>query len=297
MVRFFILIFSIAFLGIGYYFRTKRTKDNIPPHHLPLSLGPLLSAVGWVLFGLYWILHAPDFLEEEDVTNAFLCLAALPFFGYIALNEWKNSPIGGIEGLRFLSGIAIITMIGYTLVSYIPAVEGALEYVNAYLVAAFLSFFGFPAEAGAIDFSGNPLWHRTNDLIISVPVYHNGHDEIHITLSCTAFPSILLFSAAIVSARECFVTKARVFMLTVPVIFVFNIIRMVIVVHLTYGGITSAGFAHHVLGKAGSLLALIFLAWVLFTFLPSVLRSVGEVIEVFFGPPRGMRKPDKWKPK
>lgn len=338
-INYTLLILSLFFLGSGYYIRSKghnrSSVDHLKIHNhdgrdksfgekrsikktgTTVSFNPLkLSAIGWFLLGVYWLLLVPEYLEDFDIFNVILCGGALPFFSYIGYIEWSsanteikcptyekkemndtpgpsagtrpekdpqygaNLTYGGYEGLRFLSGITVISLAGYTIISGVPIVEGSMEYVNAYLVSAFLTLFGYPAEAGGIDYSGNPLWFRNNDLFISVPILHNGQNDVHITLSCTAFPSMLLFTSAIIGANESVRIKMKTFLLTVPVIFVLNILRMSIIVYLTYTGTTSADFAHHVVGKTGSLFALLFLAWVLFTFLPSILDNIEEVYNV-----------------
>jgi len=323
MIRFIVLFFSLAFLSIGYYYRNpslsirhqrtpegnrgtvedpkKEQEDLRESHHfdracdgvggmnaldgsVPFGVHPLkYSSIGWILLGIYWLMQTQYYLDIKDFINAILCVGALPFFGYLSYREWQSVPSGGLEGLRFLSGVTIISLAGYTLVSAVPIIEGLVEYLNAYIVAAFLTLFGFPAEAGEMDFSGNPLWYRTNDLIISVPVLHDGNDEILITLSCTAIGSMLLFGAAIFSARESRKRKVEAFLLTVPVIFILNIVRQAMITYLTYSEMTSPEFAHNILGKFGSLLALLFLAWVLFTYLPSVLEGMQEIFDVLVG--------------
>lgn len=283
MIRNVVLVFSLLFLGFGYFFRTKLLNTNGQKTPLINGIHPLvLSALGWILFGVYWLMHYSDYEKIGDSFNMLVSIAALPFFIFIAYRELNEMPGNGLEGLRFLSGITVVSMGGYALISEVPVLEISLEFVNAYLVSGFLAMCGFPAEAGSIDYSGNPLWYRTNGDLLSVPVLHNGSDEILITLSCTAFSSLLLFGAAILSAREPRERKLTTALIILPAIFIFNIIRMAMIAYFTYTGFTSAAFAHHILGKVGSLLALLFLAWVLFTFLPSILESVSEVFDIFF---------------
>ena len=59
--------------------RPENDKTNIIPNP------HLFSALGWVLFGLYWLTYISFYQREGDYTNAFLCFAALPFFGYLGL--------------------------------------------------------------------------------------------------------------------------------------------------------------------------------------------------------------------
>lgn len=297
MIKILVLFLSLIFLGVGYLLRTRRmrlasdikgsaTASNVLSggvlgkiDHLVHPL--IFSAIGWILFGVYWALHYPDYRDINDSVNSLFSLAAIPFFLFIAYREISAIPENGLEGLRFLSGITVVSMGGYAILSEVPALELALEYANAYLVSAFLTLSGFPSEAGGIDYSGNPLWHRTNDDLLSVPILHSGDNEILITLSCTAFSSLLLFLAAIISAREPLERRLRTALIIIPSLFLFNIIRMAMITYFTYAGFTSAAFAHHILGKTGSLMVLFFLAWVLFTFLPSVLESVSEIFDLF----------------
>jgi len=298
MFEYAILILSLCFLSTGYLVRNRHSRIGEPVAkpsvgmisipHVPISYEHI-SALGWFLLGVYWLTQIPDYLDISDYINAMICTAAFPFFTFIAYKEISMHSNGngtgseGSEGLRFLSRITIITLTGYTIISAVPIVEGSLEYFNAYIVAAFLTATGFPSKAGAMDLSGNSPWIRSNDLIISAPILHDGHNEILITLSCTAFFSILLFSAAIFSAREPRRIKMKAFMLTIPVMFILNIIRMAMISYLTYTETTSPEFAHHILGKIGSLLALLFLAWVLLTFLPSLQTSTQDAYATIFG--------------
>lgn len=283
MIEFVILFLSMIFLGAGYILRSDR-MDMQGKKYLTQRIHPLiLAAIGWLLFGVFWLFHFQDYREADDMVNALISLGAFPFFAYIAFREIESIPRGGCEGLRFLSGITVISMTGYTLVSEVPVLELSLEYINACLVSGFLTLSGFPSEAGGVDFSGNPLLFRSNDHILAVPILHDGHNEILITLSCTAISSMFLFSAAILSAREPGSIKLRTALLIIPTIFILNIVRMSMITYFTYTGLTSPEFAHHILGKAGSLLVLLFLAWVLFTFLPSVLDSVSEVFDILSG--------------
>lgn len=295
-----LLFISLFCLGAGYFLRTPRQKGEksksgaLAPDWVPgrARTGLKLSASGWILFGTYWLLQAPSYYETRDIVNTVFAIGALPFFGKIAQAELKSMGYG-LTGLRFLAGLTVITMSAYVLVNEIPFLEGELEYLNAYLVSGYLTALRFPSEAGPIDYAGNPLWHRANDLYISSAIQHNGRDDILISLACTAFPSLMLFTAAVFSASEGWKTKLKAFILIVPSIVVLNMVRMAMIAYLTYTGIASAVFAHNVLGKAGSLLALLFFAWVLFTFLPSVLDSIGEIINIFLGPPKKKNQPSK----
>ena len=66
----------------------------------------------------------------------------------------------------------------------------------------------------------------------------------------------------------------KAFLVTVPVIYVLNIIRNIGVIYgievLDY----SFEFMHHVVGKIGSLLALIILAYFAFSFLPELFDNI-----------------------
>lgn len=281
MVYIGILLISLAFLGFGYFTRGRMLDDNSILQKFKIH--PIdISAIGWVIFGIYWFLQTSNYLDAQDYTNALFVVAAFPFFTFIAYKEHESITSGNIEGLRFLTGITVFTVAGYTIISAIPAIEGGIEYINAYFSSAFLSAVGFPAEAGAIDYVGNEYYYRSNDNLMSVPILHNGRNDILVTLSCTAFPSIFIFTSAILCATEPLRKRLTAFLLIIPGIFILNIIRMSMIAYLTYSETTSPEFAHHVLGKAGSLLALMFLAWVLFTFLPSILTNIREVLDLLF---------------
>jgi len=66
----------------------------------------------------------------------------------------------------------------------------------------------------------------------------------------------------------------------VPMVYVLNLFRNAMVIYLGGEGITSFEFAHNVIGKSGSLLALIILVYLLFKYIPEIYERLMCVFDL-----------------
>ncbi len=116
---------------------------------------------------------------------------------------------------------------------------------------------------------------RTQDLLI----YNNV--PVTIIFACTAIQSIVLFVGMIgtlprVSPKR----KALGLLLTVVPIYFLNLIRNAGVVYMVGSGMTSFEMAHNVIGKTGSLLALIVLLFITFKIVPELYDEIIGIIDL-----------------
>ena len=111
---------------------------------------------------------------------------------------------------------------------------------------------------------------------------------MEIILACTAIESIALFFGLIVSVRAPFKRLASAFLVSVPAIYILNLLRNVFVVN-AYGMLwfgepeTSFYIAHTVIAKAGSLIALFLIAYAVLKILPEIIDMIDGIMNLIGG--------------
>ncbi len=109
---------------------------------------------------------------------------------------------------------------------------------------------------------------------------------VEIILACTAIESIALFSGIISSATGATTArKFQVFMISVPVIYILNIIRVSFTASaygLSWFGTPDESFhiSEHFITKAGSLLALMLISYTVLKMLPEVADMIDGVLKM-----------------
>jgi archaeosortase A len=106
--------------------------------------------------------------------------------------------------------------------------------------------------------------------------------SVEIILACTAIESIALFAGVIISVRASLHRKIAALAVSTFAIYSLNIIRNAFVM-AAYGeswfGDDSFAVAHNIIAKAGSIVALLAIAYLVFALLPellSVIESLGS---------------------
>lgn len=279
---------SIAFLLFGWKQRTVE--------------GHRAATIGWVLFGFYWLLTIPHFLDNGEPVNAAYCALGFPLFLFLARQEhlsilWSRFPgeahpdVRDPPQLGFMAGGVAISALAYFLIDTIPEVAAFFVWTTAEGTAVFLTLMGYEASTGAVRY----------DEIVRVPVYHGDQGGISIVLACTAIQSIVIFLAAILVTRlkenpmstlplgplgrllgfpagaVAISRKWKGFLLTVPIILFLNIVRTAAVIYLVYEGHFEFDFAHNTLSRWGSMLVLIVLSYYLFDILPELYDTLAGI--------------------
>ncbi|MDI6917502.1 MAG: archaeosortase A [Thermoplasmatales archaeon] len=244
-----ILFTGLILLGIGYFVKRKE--------------GKIFNITGYILFGFYWVFQAPYFLKIADLVNAVFCMLALPFFLYMAYHDFvsfrKNEDIGC---LRFLAGWVFFAGFVYFLIEKTSSLEYGLRYEAAYETVLLLNLLGINATQ-------NGIWLHWSDA------------DAGIILACTAIQSIMIFLGAFIAVKANLKRKIYAFLATCPVIWFLNLIRnasLMVIVGTT--GIDME-FAHNYIGKTGSLITLIVLAWVVFRILPELYDNIVGLMELY----------------
>ncbi len=248
------LFLGLVFLGGGFLYWKKNTAS-------------WLKILGWGLFSFFWA-TMPSFLyfsEGGDVFNAAVCVIGVYVLLYIAYHEWlsisRNEPVSclnWIAGGTFLAGIIYFTIEN----GIIPGLSDWLIENVAAQTSDVLHLFGVNVS-------------RTADLII----YNN--IPITIIFACTAIQSMVLFVGMIGALpRVRLKRKALGLLITVVPIYFLNLIRNAAVVYMVGSGMTSFEMAHNVIGKTGSLLALIVLLFITFKIVPELYDEIIGIIDL-----------------
>ena len=248
------LFLGLILLGAGFFFHKTHT-------------GSWLKIFGWFLFSFFWA-TMPVFLyfsEGGDIFNAAVCIIGVYVLLYVAYHEWlslvRNEPVSclnWIAGGTFLAGIIYFTIEN----GIIPGLKDwFIETVAAHSVDV-LHLFGVNVS-------------RMQDLILfnNVP--------ITIIFACTAIQSMVLFIGMIGAIpRVPLKRKALGLLVTVVPIYFLNLIRNAGVVYMVGSGMTSFEMAHNVIGKTGSLLALILLLFLTFKIVPELYEEIMGIINL-----------------
>jgi archaeosortase A (PGF-CTERM-specific) len=259
-----ILAAGLIGLLIGYYLKDKRRHK--------------FRIIGLSFFGIFWLLQAPHFLAMRDAFNAMVCILALPFYLYLAYNEflslkWNEDN----ESLKWITGASFFAGGLYFVIDKIPILSGGIIYAVAVQTVFLVNLMGFGYGVGEINYAGNPLLYRTNFNEIFVPLEGS---SVAIIQSCTAVQSMLIFVGAIYCVTAPKNRKWKGFFFTVPVIYVLNLIRNFGIIYMMDELNWSYETAHNTVGKMGSFLALIALAFIAFKVLPELLDNVWGIVDL-----------------
>ena len=243
---------------------------------LPKKYGYKVAAAGWVVFGLSWGLKTPDFyLAEHNIMYTMACALAIPATLYLAYLMARDER----ESLMVLTKSAAISGIFYFPFAFFPWLGGWLIQATTAITLASVNALGQNAVA--------------NGDIITL----NGA-KVQIILACTAIQSIALFVGVVGCIRAPLGRTFKAFMVSVPVIYVLNIVRNTFVIS-AYGGqwfqiapqtivewtgetadYASFFWAHNVLAESGSLIALVLISYAVITILPETLTYIRDIFSL-----------------
>ena len=225
-----------------------------------LTRKSLAAALGWAIFGIFWLGQLGRYLEVEDYFNVALVLAAALLSFYLA---W----------LVFRKGFS---RVGYAWASYAAAVCGIVYFPFAEIE---------PLKAGLIGFTTAVTVQTLQYL--SVPVVMQSWNlmslngkSVELILACTAIESIALFAGVILSVQAPLGRRALALAASVPTIYILNRARsgfVLMAYAYSWFGADSFDLAHNVIGKAGSVAALLAISYVVFLLLPELLATMDEL--------------------
>ncbi|MCX9010814.1 MAG: archaeosortase A [Candidatus Methanoperedens sp.] len=232
----------------------------------------LFGGSGWVFLAIYWFLQPASYIEVQDYFNALLVVVAAIvslFIAYIMfqVGNGKESSQGNGIILISLSRAASVSGLIYFLFADVELFNSGIISLVTNQTIWVAERWGFPVTQVA--------W---NQLAV------NGL-AVEIILACTAIESIALFTGIISSATGApFVQKFRAFMISVPVIYILNLMRVSFTAS-AYGfgwfGTPDESFhiSEHFITKAGSLLALLLISYAVLKTLPEVSDMIDGIFK------------------
>ncbi|AAM31097.1 archaeosortase A [Methanosarcina mazei] len=241
----------------------------------------LIGGTGWGVFSIHWGYQPLHYIEVQDYANVALTFLFALFcllVAYIMLREYRKGPLV-LKNNREVMHLPVSSQtegdpLDITSMLTSASALGALVYfpfanfsfLNTWIIGNVtsqvtwvLQYFGFPAYMKA--------WNM---------ITLNGY-TVEIILACTAIESIALFMGLIGSVRAPLTRLVPAFVVSVPVIYVLNLIRDIFVV-VAYGeqwfGTDSFIIAHNYIAKAGSGIALFLISYAVLKILPELLAMI-----------------------
>jgi archaeosortase A (PGF-CTERM-specific) len=225
-----------------------------------------LGAAGWIFFAMHWAYQPVHYLAINDYFNVVVTVVVAIFCGYVGYVMWKKT-----DDLTLLvTKAAAIGGILYFSFAEFATLNHVLIGAVASQTVLVLNFVGVPAVQNE--------WN-----VLSL----NGH-PVQIILGCTGIESIALFLGVISCVVAPPSKKLAAFFITVPVIYVLNVIRNAFVLTATgnlWFGLPENSFyiSHNIIAKMGSIGALVLISLMVFKLLPELLDMVVSVFELLKG--------------
>ncbi len=243
---------------------------------LPRKYGYKVAAAGWVLFGLRWGLSTPGFFfVEHNIMYTVLCILSVPLTLYAAFLMIKDQR----ESLMVITKSVAISSIFYFPFAYFPWLGDWIMGVTAMITVSVLHALGENAvlNGNIITFKGQ---------------------AVEIILACTAIQSMAIFVGVVGCIKASWDRIAKAFLISVPVIYLLNIVRNVFVIS-AYGnqwfqimpdtivswtgepaGYASFFWAHNVFAETGSLIALVVISYAVISLLPETLVYLQDIFKL-----------------
>ena len=259
------------------------------------KIAEIVCGAAWLLFGIYWVTLIPHYMGKPDYTNVTLIVVLFLFcllMAFFAARTFKN-PVRtensrhpeALESDKKMNTFFNMTkLVVIICIVYMPfKLIGPLNQMIIGNVAAqtvyLLNVLGYDAVQIAYD-----------------QIAYNGI-FVSVILACTAIESIAFFTGLLLTAQESSPKrKMLVFMITVPVIYILNLIRNIFVV-ASYGdmwfGPNSFEIGHHYIAKAGSGIALVVLAYVTLKLMPELMDMILDAYDLAIGEIKQILKIEK----
>jgi len=268
------MIESILWLAVGLMV----TSSIIPRTS---KVRKLIGGIGWGVFSIHWGYQPLYYLEIQDYANVLLTIIIALFcllVAYIMFREYREGPIyiknnREVVHSKFSSPDESDSLDITSMLTSASAL-GALVYfpfanfssLNTWIIGGVTSQVFWVLRYFEI-----PVYMKAWNMITL-----NGY-TVEVILACTAIESIALFMGLIGAVRAPLSRLAMAFIVSVPVIYILNLIRDIFVV-VAYGdqwfGADSFIIAHNYIAKAGSGIALFVISYVVLRILPELLEMI-----------------------
>ncbi len=241
----------------------------------------LVGGIGWGVFSIHWSYQPFHYLKIMDYANVLLTIVVALFcllVAYIMFLEYRKGPLkimnnkellhskfsdqGKADSLDITSMLTSASALGALV--YFPFANFA--FLNTWIIGGVTS-----QVIWVLHYLEIPAYMKAWNMISL-----NGY-TVEIILACTAIESIALFMGLIGAVRAPLSRMAMAFIVSVPVIYVLNLIRDIFVV-VAYGeqwfGADSFIIAHNYIAKAGSGIALFIISYAVLRILPELFGMI-----------------------
>ena len=258
-------------------------KSIIPFVSIGLFLLALLlrkkaaGALGWAVFSLYCVSEVSYYLNKGEYFDATIAIIFLAFTLLLAALMVKPPSLLSEKDEEDLfltiTRIAVITAAFYFPFAEIPALETLIIAVTTKITTTVLTFF----NVGVYMVYPSSIYSTTSS-------FHAVYKPIEIILACTAIQSMVLFAGLALGVNAPRERKLKAFLVSVPSIYVLNIVRNVFVAAAYFGEwfgsspLQSFYIAHGVIARIFVMVSLVAVAYAVFIILPEAL----DLIEDFF---------------
>jgi archaeosortase A (PGF-CTERM-specific) len=247
-----------------------------------------LVAGAWVTFGVFWAVLVPHFLfVEKSAIEGVASALAVPASVYTGYLLW-----GGRDSLFVLSrAVAVMGVIYLPATTIAPAYQFLIEETTRQVHYGIQSL-GYSPEV------------RTNEAgLRNTFVFTTGGErfETYIIFACTGLGSMAIFAGVIAAVKAPFERKVAAFLVSVPAIWVLNVVRNVWIatafgkqwlqvgvpmVSSLFGippgeeGLVSFYLADKVIAQSASLVALLVITFLVVKRLPEATQVLEDTVYV-----------------
>ncbi|MCD6461664.1 MAG: archaeosortase A, partial [Thermoplasmata archaeon] len=157
----------------------------------------MLRSGGYALFAVFWLLRIGEFRAVGDVVNLFFVIAAVPFFLYLSMLEYRiyRGDMEPNSGLEMLAGAVAVASLLYFSFAKIPYLSGGAISAVADQTVFLSNLTGGPYSTGGLD--GPWEWYTPGFSPgggITVPIYRpDGSEVVRIEFACTGVQSMMVF--------------------------------------------------------------------------------------------------------
>jgi len=246
----------------------------------------LLSAMGWVFFGSFWLARLPIYLQTNSGIKIVLSVLALPLSAYVGYQILSNERDTLLTLSRAVAAMGLV----YLPFGLIGPLNTALIEHTASQTNRILSLLEVNAQLTERE-------GMQNLFIVTNPATGEEY-RTYIILACTGIGSMAIFAGLISAIDAPLRRKAMAFAVSIPVIYALNLARNVfiataygyqwfpyaedLIVDMTgkYQGYASFFWADKVISQGLSVVVLVAILFAVIRFLPELTELLDEVLDL-----------------
>ncbi|HUV02343.1 MAG TPA: archaeosortase A [Desulfobacteria bacterium] len=239
-----------------------------------------VGALGWAFFSLYCASEVSYYLnkgEYFDTSIAIIFLAFTLLFAALMVKSPSGISEKDEEDLFFtITRIAVITAAFYFPFSELPALETLIIFITTKITTTVLTLF----NVGVYMVYPSSIYSTTSS-------FHAVYKPIEIILACTAIQSMVLFAGLALGVNAPRERKLKAFLVSVPSIYVLNIVRNVFVAAAYFeqwfgSPLQSFYIAHGIIARIFVMVSLVAVAYAVFIILPEALDLIEDFFRLLF---------------